>query len=80
MKRIFLLLIVCISFLDNAQQGIIEPVKWDSKVEMLPDNFNMHYHDLLKTQRFTLTKEIKTFKFLEFLLMLDVIDGSIQFY
>ena len=30
-----------------------------TQVEMLPDNFNMHYHDLLKTQRFTLTKEIK---------------------
>ena len=37
MKRIFLLLIVCISFLANAQQGIIEPVKWDSKVEKISD-------------------------------------------
>ena len=36
-KRIFLLLIVCISFLANAQQGIIEPVKWDSKVEKISD-------------------------------------------
>jgi len=37
MKRIFLLLIVCISFLANAQQGIIEPVTWDSKVEKISD-------------------------------------------
>jgi thiol:disulfide interchange protein len=37
MKKIFLLLIVCVSFLTNAQQGIIEPVKWDSKVEKISD-------------------------------------------
>ncbi|WP_439129144.1 protein-disulfide reductase DsbD family protein [Polaribacter sp.] len=35
MKKIFLLIAAFICFLSNAQQGIIDPVKWDSKVEKI---------------------------------------------
>jgi thiol:disulfide interchange protein DsbD len=37
MKKIILLLLLCVGFSVNAQQGLIEPVKWDSKVEKISD-------------------------------------------
>jgi thiol:disulfide interchange protein DsbD len=37
MKKIIFLLLLCVGFSANAQQGIIEPVKWDSKVEKISD-------------------------------------------
>jgi len=37
MKKIILVLTALIVFSMNAQQGIIDPVKWDSKVEKISD-------------------------------------------
>lgn len=37
MNKIFLFLALCVGISANAQQGIIEPVKWDSKVEKVSE-------------------------------------------
>jgi thiol:disulfide interchange protein len=37
MNKIFLFLALCVGISANAQQGILEPVKWDSKVEKVSE-------------------------------------------